>query len=178
MDIVFQAQGVLTARAMDELDYTPSIYYEQLAYNPDFYDNVGDLAHGALAMVDWSVKGDFFESSPFTKLDFINYYENLYGKKPDSFPAKAFAGLQLLQQAVEAVGTIDDIVAKDHTAIRDYLRNNDHLTIVGTYSFRADGSCAPSSGVGQVSYVNGDVSIDVVFPASSATSTFIYPYSP
>ena len=178
MDVVFVNQGVLTARAMEELEYTPSFYYEQLAYNPDYHQNVGNMGNGALCMVDWTLNGDFFESTPVTKLEFINYYEEKYGHKPDSFPAKGFAGLQLLQLAVESVGTIDDIVEKDHVAIRDYLKDNEHLTIVGTYSFKDDGSCLPASRVGQLSLVDGEYSINAVYPDSAATSDLLYPYSP
>ena len=94
-------------------------------------------------------------------------------------PPWAYAQLQVLQQAVEATGTLDDAKLGDH------IRTHSFRTVVGDVQFGAQGEWARSR-ILQVQYQNirgydiaqfKDMSTQVVVaPAEYASGAVIYPY--
>ncbi len=87
-----------------------------------------------------------------------------FQKEPDRWAsAHAWAGLQILQQAIEKVGV-------DRKAIRDYIAAGDHPTILGPLRFKGSEIQFPGT-VSQ--WVGGD--FEVVWPADRATASQVIP---
>jgi branched-chain amino acid transport system substrate-binding protein len=94
-------------------------------------------------------------------------------------PPWAYAQLQVLQQAVEAANTLDDV------KLADYIRGHAFTTVVGEVTFGAQGEWARSR-VLQVQYQNiktndmaqfKDMSTQIVVaPAEYASGRALYPY--
>jgi branched-chain amino acid transport system substrate-binding protein len=80
--------------------------------------------------------------------------------------ADAFATAQVMQAAVEAVGSIDD-----QLALADWLRENEVDTILGPLSWNEDGSPRGEFLVGQ--WQNGTP--EIVLPEEAATTEEIVP---
>jgi branched-chain amino acid transport system substrate-binding protein len=80
--------------------------------------------------------------------------------------ADAYATAQVLQAAVEGVGSIDD-----QLALADWLRENEVDTILGPLSWHDDGSPTGEFVVGQ--WQNGKP--EIVLPEGAATSEEIVP---
>jgi branched-chain amino acid transport system substrate-binding protein len=107
--------------------------------------------------------------APAEGVDGLGYY----------MPPWAYAQLQVLQQAVEATNTLDDI------RLADYIRTHAFTTVVGDVKFGVQGEWAHSR-VLQVQYQNikghdiaqfKDMSTQVVVaPAEYESGQVIYPY--
>jgi branched-chain amino acid transport system substrate-binding protein len=80
--------------------------------------------------------------------------------------ADAYAAAQVLQAAVEAVGSIDD-----QLALADWLRENPVETILGELSWNEDGSPTGEFLVGQ--WQSGTP--EIILPEEAATSEEILP---
>jgi branched-chain amino acid transport system substrate-binding protein len=60
----------------------------------------------------------------------ITTHKEVTGKAPDNWASVAtYAGFQILEQAIEAVGT------KDRKAVTEYIRNNNFNTAMGPIKF-------------------------------------------
>jgi branched-chain amino acid transport system substrate-binding protein len=88
-------------------------------------------------------------------------YEDEYGTPPPEDAADAFAAGQVLQAAVEAVGSIDD-----QEALADWLRENEVETILGPLSWNDDGSPIGEFLIGQWQ----DGKVEFILPEEFATT--------
>src|SRR5258705_117479 len=106
----------------------------------------------------WSVK-----TSPAAKA-FFDAHVARFQKEPDRWAsAHCWAGLQILQAAIEKVGV-------DRKAIRDFIATGEHATIIGPVRFKGSEIQFPGT-VSQ--WVGGD--FDVVWPADRATAKLVVP---
>ncbi|MFM8510854.1 MAG: branched-chain amino acid ABC transporter substrate-binding protein, partial [Betaproteobacteria bacterium] len=81
-------------------------------------------------------------------------------KEPDRWASGAcWAGLEILTNAVKQVGL-------DRKAIRDYVGNTTHKTIIGDIKFQGSENVGTPGTVGQ--WQNGE--FEVVWPAARATA--------
>jgi branched-chain amino acid transport system substrate-binding protein len=67
--------------------------------------------------------------------DFVQAYQKKYGGVPEEDAADAFAAAQVLQKAVESVGSVDD-----QAKLSDWLHNNKVDTILGPLSWDKTGA--------------------------------------
>ncbi|HZK51746.1 MAG TPA: branched-chain amino acid ABC transporter substrate-binding protein, partial [Actinomycetota bacterium] len=79
-----------------------------------------------------------------------------YGELPTEDPANAFTVGQIVEQAVEEVGSVED-----QDALRDYIRENEFETIVGPLTFNERGE--PESAHMILQWQNDE--IEIVLPA-------------
>jgi branched-chain amino acid transport system substrate-binding protein len=152
--------GVGLTRAMLKSGWTPDMFYE--TSTPSFSDQytkaVGaDNTEGVMYAVSYSPEAD----TPGNK-EFVAQYKKMFGTDiPPEDAADAYAAAQVMQAAVEAVGSIDD-----QSKLADWLRANKVDTILGPLSWNEDGSPQGKFLIGQ--WLKGKA--EIVLPPDAATA--------
>jgi branched-chain amino acid transport system substrate-binding protein len=153
--------GVGLIRSMKRNGYSPKILFETSAPSEgdQFSKGVGVAnTEGIFYAVSWSPEANYPQNKKF-----VQAYQKKYGGVPPEDAADAFATAQVLQQAVEAVGKIDQ------AAIADWLHSHSAQTILGKLSWDAKG--APQQAFLLAQWQNGKS--HVVLPKDVATSDTI-----
>lgn len=130
---------------------------------PTFLDALGEATEGVFAPVGWHAEADF----P-TNQEFVESYMEMFGEEPSEDPANAYTVGQVVAQAVEAVGSVED-----QAALRDFIRENTFETVVGPLSFNERGE--PQGAHMILQWQDG--AIEIVLPEDSPVQTaeVIYP---
>jgi branched-chain amino acid transport system substrate-binding protein len=157
--------GVGLIRSLLKVGYTPKWLYQTTA------PSLGDQY--AKAIGKENTEGVFYAVSHSPEADtpgnpeFVAKYKEMFGgtEVPED-AADAYATAQVMQKAVEEVGSIDD-----QLALADWLRENSVDTILGPLSWNADGSPKGEFLVGQ--WQNGKP--EIVLPEEAATAAEIVP---
>jgi branched-chain amino acid transport system substrate-binding protein len=157
--------GVSLVRAMLKVDFKPKWLYQTSApsLGEQYSKGIGEEnTEGIFYAVSHSQKSD----TPGNK-EFVEKYQEMFGSEqvPED-AADAYATAQVMQAAVEAVGSIDD-----QLELADWLRENEVDTILGPLSWNDDGSPTGEFLVGQ--WQNGTP--EIVLPEEVATSDKIVP---
>ena len=157
--------GVGLVRALRKVNYTPDFLYQTTApsLGEQYSKGVGeDNTEGIFYAVSHSQESDTPGNA-----EFVAKYQEMFGAEqvPED-AADAYAAAQVLQAAVEAVGSIDD-----QLALADWLRENPVETILGELSWNEDGSPTGEFLVGQ--WQSGTP--EIVLPEDAATSEEILP---
>jgi len=111
---------MLTAQSI-ELEFNPKVFFAGVGTAfPLFRDKFGAKVEGVMGMGGWH--GDAPESRRY-----LRRHLEMFGHEPDRWASPAtYAGLQMLQQAIEHVGDVDRaLVIKE-------LQNGSFQTILGT----------------------------------------------
>jgi branched-chain amino acid transport system substrate-binding protein len=142
------------------IGFNPKIFYAAVGTAfPVYRDKMGPTAEGVTGLGTWNPK-----MSPAAKAYFDAHVAR-WKKEPDRWAsAHAWAGLQVLQQAVEKVGL-------ERKALRDAIANGEFDTIIGKIRFK-DGENVSTPGV--VSQWQGG-EFEVVWPPQLATGQALYP---
>ena len=157
--------GVGLARSFQRIDFTPAVLFQTSApSNSDQYaDGIGgaDNAEGVFYAVSWH------QDTPTTQNpEFVAAYDERFGGIPAEDAADAFAAAQVLQTAVEAVGSLDQV------AIKDWLHSNTVDTILGELSWDETG--APQGEFLLAQWQSGQA--EIVSPLEVATTdTVVHP---
>ena len=123
---------------------------------PGYYFQINH--EGVLGMGSWNSK-----TSPGAKAYFDAHTKKFGGKEPDRWASGAcWAGLEILTNAVKAQGL-------DRKAIRDYVANTTHKTIMGDIRFVGSENVGTPGTVSQ--WQNGE--FEVVWPPKQATAKLI-----
>jgi branched-chain amino acid transport system substrate-binding protein len=152
--------GVGVTRAMLKSGWTPKMFYE--TSTPSFADQyvkaVGkENTEGVMYAVSYSPEAD----TPGND-EFVAQYKKMFGSDiPPEDAADAYAAAQVMQAAVEAVGSIDD-----QAKLADWLRSNKVSTILGDLSWDDTGAPQGDFLIGQ--WLNGTA--EIVLPADVATA--------
>jgi branched-chain amino acid transport system substrate-binding protein len=160
--------GVNLITALIAANYSPQQMFQ--ASTPSFADQYSDAigvenTEGIFYAVSYHV-----ESPTPGNEEFLAAYRAKFDEDPAEDAADAFAAAQVLQAAVEAVGSIDD-----QAALKDWLHSNSVDTILGTLSWDETG--APEQAFLLAQWQNGDE--EIVLPAEAATSdTIVNPKPP
>ena len=157
--------GVGLARSFQRIDFTPAVLFQTSApSNSDQYaDGIGgaDNAEGVFYAVSWH------QDTPTTQNpEFVAAYDEQFGGIPAEDAADAFAAAQVLQTAVEAVGSLDQV------AIKDWLHSNTVDTILGELSWDETG--APQGEFLLAQWQSGQAEI-VSPPEVATTDTVVHP---
>jgi branched-chain amino acid transport system substrate-binding protein len=150
--------GIGLIRAMQNVNYNPRIFFETSApSNGDqFSKGIGeDNTDGIFYTVSWSPEADYPQNA-----EFVKEYGDRFGGVPAEDAADAFATAQVLQKAVEEVGSIDQ------AKIADWLHSNSVSTILGTLSWNEAG--APQQSFLLAQWQNG--ASEIVLPEEVATT--------
>ena len=145
------------------IGFNPKLFYSAVGTAfPVYRDKFGPTAEGVMGLGTWNPK-----TSPAAKAYFDAHVKR-WNKEPDRWAsAHAWAGLQILEQAVAKVGL-------DRKALRDYIANNEFDTIIGKIRFR-NGENVSTPGV--VSQWSGG-EFEVVWPPDRATGPALFPKQP
>jgi branched-chain amino acid transport system substrate-binding protein len=152
--------GIGLTRSMLKADFTPAMFYQTNApsFGEQFVEGVGEQnTEGVLYAVSHSPDAD----TPGNK-EFVDKYREMYGTEevPED-AADAYAAAQVLQAAVEAVGSIDD-----QAALADWVRENEVDTILGPLSWDETGAPTGEFLIGQ--WQKGKP--EIVLPEEAATA--------
>lgn len=148
---------ILASKQSKEVGFNPKFYYASVGTAFQLYRNVMTPAgaEGVLGMGSWNSK-----TSPAAKAYFDAHTRKFGGKEPDRWASGAcWAGLEILTAAVKQTGL-------DRKAMRDYIANTTHKTILGDIKFTGSENTATPGSVGQ--WQNGE--FEVVWPARIATA--------
>ena len=162
-DLVFHGaqfeDGVGITRSMLKADFTPDMFFQTNApsFGDQFAEGVGEEnTEGVFFAVSHSPDADTPGNA-----EFVQAYEEEYGGLPPEDAADAYAAGEVLQAAVEAVGSIDD-----QEALADWLRENEVETILGPLSWEDTGAPTGEFLIGQ--WQGGKA--EIVLPAEVATA--------
>ena len=160
--------GVNLITALSAAGYSPKQMFQ--ASTPSFADQYSD------AIGIENTEGIFFAVSYHVdaetpgNAEFLEAYRAKFDEDPAEDAADAFAAAQVLQAAVEAVGSIDD-----QAALKDWLHENSVETILGELSWDETG--APEQAFLLAQWQNGNE--EIVLPDEVATSdTIVNPKPP
>jgi branched-chain amino acid transport system substrate-binding protein len=154
--------GVNLDRSLIKVGYNPKQFFQ--ASTPSFADQFSnaigvDNTEGIFYAVSYHVDA----KTPGNE-EFLQAYRAKYNTDPPEDAADGYAAAQVLQAAVEAVGSIDD-----QKALADWLHANEVDTILGTLSWDETG--APEQAFLLAQWQNGDE--EIVLPQETATSDTI-----
>jgi branched-chain amino acid transport system substrate-binding protein len=143
-----------------EVGFNPKLFYASVGTAfPVYRDKMGPAAEGVMGLGSWNPK-----MSPAAKAYFDAHVAR-WKKEPDRWAsAHAWAGLQILQQAVEKVGL-------DRKALRDAIATGEFDTVIGKIRFK-NGENASTPGV--VSQWQGG-EFEIVWPPDRATGPALHP---
>lgn len=150
--------GVALIRSLIKVGYSPKYLFQTNApsFAGQFVDGIGaGNTEGIFYAVSWSPEATY----PLNA-EFVQAYKEKFDAEPSEDAADAFAAAQVLQAAVEAVGSLDQ------PAIKDWLHANSVPTILGELSWDETG--APQQAFLLAQWQSG-VS-EIVSPQEVATS--------
>ena len=147
---------ILASRQAKEIGFNPKVFYASVGTAFPLYKNVMTPAgaEGVMGMGSWNGK-----TSPGAKAYFDAHVAS-QKKEPDRWASGAcWAGLEILTQAVKLNGL-------DRKAIRDYIANTTHKTILGDIRFAGSENVGTPGTIGQ--WQNDE--FEVVWPQARATA--------
>jgi len=145
-----------------EVGLNPKFFFELVGpcvvvFGPKF----GAATEGIATMGHWSPKGKW----PGAK-DFYDRYVAKFNKKPDYLNSVlAYTSCQILQQAIQKVGSFD------WNKLRDYIANSEFQTINGPIKFTGTENMRTPSMILQ--WQKGEV--EIIWPEATATAKPLYP---
>jgi branched-chain amino acid transport system substrate-binding protein len=149
---------ILASRQSKEIGFNPKFFYASVGTAFQLYRNVMTPAgaEGVLGMGSWNQK-----TSPSAKAYFDAHVKKFgAAKEPDRWGSgHCWAGLEIITNAVAKVGL-------DRKAMRDYIANTTHKTIIGDVKFTGSENTSTPGTVGQ--WQNGE--FEVVWPTKIATA--------
>jgi branched-chain amino acid transport system substrate-binding protein len=152
----YPADTVLASRQSKEIGFNPKFFYASVGTAFPFYRAALTPAgvEGVLGMGSWNSK-----TSAGAKAYFDAHVAS-QKKEPDRWASGAcWASLEILTNAVKQAGL-------DRKAIRDYVANNTHKTILGDIKFAGSENVGTPGTVSQ--WQNGE--FEVVWPTKVATA--------
>lgn len=158
--LTYPPDTILASRQAKEIGFNPKFFYASVGTAFQLYRNVMQAgAEGVLGMGSWNPK-----TSAGAKAYFDAHVKKFgAAKEPDRWASgHAWAGLEILTAAVAKVGL-------DKKAIRDYVANNTHKTIVGDIKFSGSENVGVPGTVSQ--WQKGE--FEVVWPKNRATAPLV-----
>jgi branched-chain amino acid transport system substrate-binding protein len=157
--LTYPPDTILTSKQSKEISFNPKVFFTAVGTAFPLYKQVmGPDSDGVTGIGSWSVK-----TSAAAKAYFDAHVKR-FQKEPDRWAsAHCWAGLEILQQAIEKVGL-------DRKAIREHIASAEHQTILGKVRFKGSEIQFPGT-VSQ--WVGGD--FEVVWPTDRATAQLVIP---
>ena len=158
--LTYPPDTILASRQSKEIGFNPKFFYASVGTAFQLYRNVmKEGAEGVLGMGSWNGK-----TSPGAKAYFDAHVKKFgAAKEPDRWASgHAWAGLEILSAAVAKVGL-------DKKAIRDFVANTTHKTIIGDVKFAGSENVGVPGTVSQ--WQKGE--FEVVWPKARATAPLV-----
>jgi branched-chain amino acid transport system substrate-binding protein len=159
--------GVGLVRSLKQVGFSPKMLFQTSAPSNagQYSSGIGEAnTEGVFYTVSWNENAKTPKNADFVKA----YAQQFKNEAPAEDAADAFAAAQVLQQAVEKVGSLDQ------TKISDYLHSNETSTILGPLKWDATG--APQNDFLLAQWQSGKVQI--VAPKEAATTDKSIPVKP
>ena len=155
LGFTYPPDTILVSKQSKEIGFNPRIFYVGVGTAFPLYRSVmGAGAEGVMGMGSWNSK-----SSAGAKAYFDAYVKR-FGKEPDRWASgSGWAALEILTAAVGQAGL-------DRKAIRDYVADREHDTILGKVRFNGSENVGTPGTVSQ--WQKGE--FEVVWPRSHATA--------
>jgi branched-chain amino acid transport system substrate-binding protein len=143
-----------------EVGFNPKLFYAAVGSAfPVYRDKMGPAAEGVMGLGTWNPK-----MSKEAKAYFDAHVAR-WKKEPDRWAsAHAWAGLQILEQAVAKAGL-------DRKALRDTIASSEFSTVIGKIRFKNGENVTTPGVVSQ--WQSGE--FEVVWPPDRATAPIVYP---
>jgi branched-chain amino acid transport system substrate-binding protein len=156
------ADGVGFVRALKKVGFTPKMLFETSA--PSFGDQyIKGVGKQATEGIFYAVSHTAEAKTPGNEEFVAKYHEMFGGTEVPEDAADAFATAQVIEAAVNAVGSVE---RADQTKLADWLRENEVDTVLGPLSWDDAGRPQGEFLVGQWQ----DGKPEVVLPEDAATS--------
>jgi branched-chain amino acid transport system substrate-binding protein len=159
--VTYPPDTFLVTGQSKQLGFNPKVFYAAVGTAfPVYRDKMGAATvEGVMGIGSWNAK-----ANPASKAYFDAHVKR-WQKEPDRWGSPhAWAGLQILQKAIETVGL-------DRKRIRDYIANTEHDTIIGKVRFQ-NGENVTTPGM-VLQWQGGE--FEVVWPQERATANAVYP---
>lgn len=158
--VTYPPDTFLVTAQSKEIGFNPKVFYAAVGTAfPVYKQRMGAAIEGVMGLGTWNPK-----TSAAAKAYFDAHVAK-FQKEPDRWAsAHAWAGLQILQQAVEKVGL-------DRKALRDAIASGEFDTIIGKFRFQ-DGENISIPGIVS-QWQKGE--FEVVWPQQRATAQAIFP---
>jgi branched-chain amino acid transport system substrate-binding protein len=159
--------GIGFRRSLSKVNFEPKILFQTNApsFGKQYSDGIGvENTEGTFFAISHTPDA----ATPGNE-EFVSRFDETFGGEPAEDAADAYASGQVLQAAVEAVGSIDD-----QLALADWLRENSVETILGPLEWEDTGAPIGEFLIGQWQ----DGRAQIVLPEEAATSDEIIAVRP
>lgn len=149
--------GMSLIRSMQKVNFSPPMLYQMNApTDPTYAETIGETnTEGIFTYLAWSAEAAYPSNAGF-----VSGYTEEYGAVPSEDAANSYTAGQVLAEAVEAVGSLDQ------KEIKDWLHENTVETIVGPLDWDETGRPQGDMLLGQFQ----DGEIKIIGPDSAATT--------
>lgn len=161
----FFEDNVLLTRQMAEVGLNAKMFYTYIGFDqPEYVGALRNMTNGIMGQLTW------LRSLPYAGVtDFYNAYQAAYNKRPIAEAATAYAACQIMQNAIEATGSIDS------ATLVNYIRSNQFSTIFGPVKYDANGiNIYNTIYLGQWQ----NQQLQIIWPKNVTTATAVYPKPP
>jgi branched-chain amino acid transport system substrate-binding protein len=159
----YPPETFLMTGQMLEIGYSPDLFYATVGVAFPAYRDVftPEVVEGIMGAGAWNPNVDAEGAR-----EYFDRHVEMFETEPDRWASAAcYATGQVLQQAIEAAGTLDRV------AVRDAIADGEFNTILGTVTFENQFNTSYPGEVGQ--WQNGE--FEIVSPAENRTADPIYP---
>jgi branched-chain amino acid transport system substrate-binding protein len=114
-------EAIQLIRALQTVAYQPKTVILGQGTQVEFAEQVGDAAEGIMIHSAWHPAVQWegeLAGKPFTNQDFVQAWNERFGRDPDEDEAIPFATCQGMDQAIRATGSTDNDVLRDWLASR------------------------------------------------------------
>jgi branched-chain amino acid transport system substrate-binding protein len=114
-------EAIQLVRGLQTVGYQPETVILGQGTQVEFSEALGDAANGVMIHSAWHPAVEWegvLADKPFTNQDFIQAFEDRFGREPDEDEAIPFATCQGMEQAIRATGSTDNEVLRDWLASR------------------------------------------------------------
>jgi branched-chain amino acid transport system substrate-binding protein len=114
-------EAIQLIRALQTVAYQPKTLILGQGTQVEFAEQVGDAAEGIMIHSAWHPAVQWegeLAGKPFTNQDFVQAWNERFGRDPDEDEAIPFATCQGMDQAIRATGSTDNDVLRDWLASR------------------------------------------------------------
>jgi branched-chain amino acid transport system substrate-binding protein len=152
---------LITNQAM-EIGYNPDVFMAAVGVAfPSYRDAFGPAGEGVIGTGAWNPNVDIEGAR-----EYFDRHVEMHGEEPDRWASAAcYATGQVMQQAIEAAGTLDPV------AVKEALDTTEFDTILGTFQFENQLNPVYPGGIGQ--WQDGE--FEIVSPTANRTADPIFP---
>ena len=117
-------EAISLIRALQTVGYQPDLVYASQGAQTEFGQELGDAANGVVIHTVWSPEANFegvLGGEPYNNADFVEGFNEAFGRPPDEDEAIPFSVCQGMEQAILGAGTTDNAAMSEwlHTRTAD-----------------------------------------------------------